>query len=72
MRGSCVCVSWLTQTLSLGSTQRAALHEQIAAAGPQVARVAAFVKALQRDVEQDLSGRYSNRPVHLIGDINTI
>jgi hypothetical protein len=48
------------------------LTAQLEESFPKVERATAIVKFLQKHVEDDISKRYSNRPVNLIGDINSI
>ncbi|XP_022106552.1 CDK5 regulatory subunit-associated protein 3-like [Acanthaster planci] len=39
---------------------------------PKIDKLVANTRALQRQIEQDISSRYKNRPVNLMGSINSI
>lgn len=74
---SCPATSFLSLTTSfpvllLSRKQREELAAQIQETYPKLERTVAQIKILQRQVEQDISQRYDHRPVHLIGEINTV
>eukprot|EP00047_Mylnosiga_fluctuans_P005802 m.242805 g.242805 ORF g.242805 m.242805 type:complete len:566 (-) comp14103_c0_seq1:131-1828(-) len=52
--------------------QRTKVLEESASANTRLATTIAATRALQREIEKELSAMYSGRPVNLIGDINAI
>eukprot|EP00052_Salpingoeca_macrocollata_P026545 m.246956 g.246956 ORF g.246956 m.246956 type:complete len:572 (-) comp22590_c0_seq3:129-1844(-) len=52
--------------------QRAAVQQEIAAAKPKLANLIQHSRALQKQVENDISDKYKGRPVNIIGEINTM
>lgn len=52
--------------------QREAAREEAQSGVPQLEKLIARVKVVQKDIEEDISGLYEGRKVNLIGDINAL